>query len=90
MDRLSSERASTCNHMSPIYWSTGGNFLAAPENKHINIMNIRGKFDFFSSSSSLTSSYLWKKLLTIEKSIFFIAVVFFFFLFGTYLWPKVT
>lgn len=29
--------------MSPVYWSTGGNFLAAPENKHINIMNIRGK-----------------------------------------------
>lgn len=28
--------------MSPVYWSTGGNFLAAPENKHINIMNIRG------------------------------------------------
>lgn len=42
MDRTSSDRTSTCNHMLPIYWSTGGNFLAAPENKHINIMNIRG------------------------------------------------
>lgn len=28
--------------MSPVYWSKGGNFLAAPENKHLNIMNIRG------------------------------------------------
>ncbi|CAN9504281.1 unnamed protein product [Ophioblennius macclurei] len=47
-DRSSSERAGRCHHMSPVYWSTGGNFLAAPENKHINIMNIRG-----SSSGSL-------------------------------------
>uniref|UniRef100_A0A7N8XV71 HECT-type E3 ubiquitin transferase n=1 Tax=Mastacembelus armatus TaxID=205130 RepID=A0A7N8XV71_9TELE len=42
-DRLQSERASRCHHMSPVYWSTGGNFLAALENKHVNIMHIRGK-----------------------------------------------
>uniref|UniRef100_A0A8C2X9J9 HECT-type E3 ubiquitin transferase n=1 Tax=Cyclopterus lumpus TaxID=8103 RepID=A0A8C2X9J9_CYCLU len=40
------ERAGRCPHMSPVYWSTGGNFLAAPDNKHITIMNIRGKSDF--------------------------------------------
>uniref|UniRef100_A0A8C7YP15 HECT-type E3 ubiquitin transferase n=1 Tax=Oryzias sinensis TaxID=183150 RepID=A0A8C7YP15_9TELE len=32
---------SRCQHMSPVYWSCGGNFLAAPENKLINIMNLR-------------------------------------------------
>lgn len=45
MDRSSSERATRCHPMSPVYWSTGGNFLAAPDNKHITIMNIRGKSD---------------------------------------------
>lgn len=48
-DRSSSERAGRCHHMSPVYWSTGGNFLAAPENKHINIMNIKGKSGFLSA-----------------------------------------
>lgn len=44
VDRSSSERVARCQHMSPVYWSSGGNFLAAPENKHINIMNVRGQF----------------------------------------------
>lgn len=43
MDRSSSDRTSVCNQMAAVYWSTGGNFLAVPENKHISIMNIRGK-----------------------------------------------
>lgn len=41
-DKTSFERAGRCQNMSPVYWSTGGDFLAAPENKHINIMNVRG------------------------------------------------
>lgn len=43
MDRSSSERTCAGNQMAAVYWSTAGNFLAVPENKHISIMNIRGK-----------------------------------------------
>ncbi|KAI3361765.1 hypothetical protein L3Q82_002108 [Scortum barcoo] len=58
-DRSSSERAGRCHHMSPVYWSTGGNFLAAPENKHINIMNIRGSHCHVEAQMSRVTALCW-------------------------------
>ncbi|XP_029941533.1 probable E3 ubiquitin-protein ligase HERC1 [Salarias fasciatus] len=58
-DRSSSERTGRCHHMSPVYWSTGGNFLAAPENKHINIMNIRGSLCHVEGQSSRVTALCW-------------------------------
>ncbi|XP_049908951.1 probable E3 ubiquitin-protein ligase HERC1 isoform X6 [Epinephelus moara] len=58
-DRSSSERAARCQLMSPVYWSTGGNFLAAPENKHINIMNIRGSHCHVEAQVSRITALCW-------------------------------
>ncbi|XP_033952277.1 probable E3 ubiquitin-protein ligase HERC1 isoform X3 [Pseudochaenichthys georgianus] len=58
-DRSSSERAARCSLMSPVYWSTGGNFLAAPENKHINIMNIRGSHCHVEAQMSRITVLCW-------------------------------
>ncbi|XP_026152678.1 probable E3 ubiquitin-protein ligase HERC1 isoform X2 [Mastacembelus armatus] len=58
-DRLQSERASRCHHMSPVYWSTGGNFLAALENKHVNIMHIRGSHCHVAAQSSRVTALCW-------------------------------
>ncbi|XP_078128363.1 putative E3 ubiquitin-protein ligase HERC1 isoform X2 [Sander vitreus] len=58
-DRSSSERAARCHHMSPVYWSTGGNFLAAPENIHINIMNIRGSHCHVEAQLSRVTALCW-------------------------------
>ncbi|KAM4720559.1 putative E3 ubiquitin-protein ligase HERC1 isoform 3-T4 [Anableps anableps] len=58
-DRSGSERAGRCQHMSPVFWSTGGNFLAAPENKHINIMNIRGSLCHVEDQSSRVTALCW-------------------------------
>ncbi|XP_032396193.1 probable E3 ubiquitin-protein ligase HERC1 isoform X5 [Etheostoma spectabile] len=58
-DRSSSERAARCHHMFPVYWSTGGNFLAAPENKHINIMNIRGSHCHVEAQLSRVTALCW-------------------------------
>ncbi|KAE8284964.1 putative E3 ubiquitin-protein ligase HERC1 [Larimichthys crocea] len=58
-DRSSSERAGRCHHMSPVYWSTGGNFLAAPENKHINIMNIKGSHCHVEAQMSRVTALCW-------------------------------
>ncbi|XP_026209983.1 probable E3 ubiquitin-protein ligase HERC1 isoform X4 [Anabas testudineus] len=58
-DRSSSERASRCHHMSPVYWSKGGNFLAAPENKHLNIMNIRGSHCHVEAQVSRITALCW-------------------------------
>ncbi|XP_063334410.1 probable E3 ubiquitin-protein ligase HERC1 isoform X1 [Pelmatolapia mariae] len=58
-DRSSSERAGRCHLMSPVYWSTGGNFLAAPENKHINIMNIRGSLCHVENQGSRVTALCW-------------------------------
>ncbi|XP_067431216.1 probable E3 ubiquitin-protein ligase HERC1 isoform X5 [Thunnus thynnus] len=58
-DRSNTERASRCQHISPVYWSTGGNFLAAPENKHINIMNIRGSHCHVEAQMSRVTALCW-------------------------------
>ncbi|XP_040914288.1 probable E3 ubiquitin-protein ligase HERC1 isoform X4 [Toxotes jaculatrix] len=58
-DRSNSERAGRCHHMSPVYWSTGGHFLAAPENKHINIMNIRGSHCHVEAQVSRVTALCW-------------------------------
>ncbi|XP_023264429.1 probable E3 ubiquitin-protein ligase HERC1, partial [Seriola lalandi dorsalis] len=58
-DRSNSERAGRCHHMSPVYWSPGGNFLAAPENKHINIMNIRGSHCHVEAQVSRVTALCW-------------------------------
>ncbi|XP_028274446.1 probable E3 ubiquitin-protein ligase HERC1 isoform X2 [Parambassis ranga] len=58
-DRSGSERAGRCHHMSPVYWSTAGNFLAAPENKHINIMNIRGSLCHVEAQGSRVTALCW-------------------------------
>ncbi|XP_013861909.1 probable E3 ubiquitin-protein ligase HERC1 isoform X4 [Austrofundulus limnaeus] len=59
VDRASNERVARCQHMSPVYWSSGGNFLAAPENKHINIMNIRGTLCYVEVQSSRVTALCW-------------------------------
>ncbi|XP_029371513.1 probable E3 ubiquitin-protein ligase HERC1 isoform X2 [Echeneis naucrates] len=59
VDRSSGERAVRCHHMSPVYWSPGGNFLAAPENKHINIMNIRGSHCHVEAQVSRVTALCW-------------------------------
>uniref|UniRef100_A0A3B3D6X5 Uncharacterized protein n=1 Tax=Oryzias melastigma TaxID=30732 RepID=A0A3B3D6X5_ORYME len=59
ISRLHTERASRCQHMSPVYWSCGGNFLAAPENKHINIMNLRGSLCHVEHQSSRVTALCW-------------------------------
>ncbi|XP_038590219.1 probable E3 ubiquitin-protein ligase HERC1 isoform X7 [Micropterus salmoides] len=64
-DRSSSERAGRCHHMSPVYWSTGGNFLAAPENKHINIMNIRGSHCHVEAQLSRVTALCWAQALSL-------------------------
>ncbi|KAM3600471.1 uncharacterized protein V6R79_024041 [Siganus canaliculatus] len=69
-DRSSSERSGRCHHMSPVYWSTGGNFLAAPENKHINIMNIRGSHCHVEAQTSRVTALCWAQafnLWTLEQ-----------------------
>uniref|UniRef100_A0A1A8FK92 HECT-type E3 ubiquitin transferase n=1 Tax=Nothobranchius korthausae TaxID=1143690 RepID=A0A1A8FK92_9TELE len=58
-DRSSSERAGRCHHTSPVYWSSSGNILAAPENKHINIMNIRGTLCHIEAQSSRVTAVCW-------------------------------
>ncbi|XP_054612956.1 probable E3 ubiquitin-protein ligase HERC1 isoform X1 [Dunckerocampus dactyliophorus] len=59
-DRASSEsRTGRCHHMSPVYWSTGGDFLAAPENKHVTIMNIRGSHCHTEAQSSRVTALCW-------------------------------
>ncbi|KAM4527576.1 putative E3 ubiquitin-protein ligase HERC1 isoform 4-T4 [Odontesthes bonariensis] len=58
-DRSSSERAGRCQPMSPVHWSPGGNFLAAPENKHINIMNIRGSLCHVEAQGSRVTALCW-------------------------------
>ncbi|XP_051907348.1 probable E3 ubiquitin-protein ligase HERC1 isoform X3 [Hippocampus zosterae] len=59
-DRTSSERAGRCHHVSsPVYWSTGGDFLAAPENKHITIMNIRGSHCHTEAQASRVTALCW-------------------------------
>ncbi|XP_037548156.1 probable E3 ubiquitin-protein ligase HERC1 [Nematolebias whitei] len=59
VDRSSNERAARCQHTSPVCWSSGGNFLAAPENKHINIMNIRGTLCHVNVQSSRVTALCW-------------------------------
>ncbi|XP_074547318.1 putative E3 ubiquitin-protein ligase HERC1 isoform X2 [Halichoeres trimaculatus] len=69
-DRSSSERGGRCHHASPVYWSTGGNFLAAPENKHINIMNIRGSHCHVEAQVSRVTALCWAQafsLWTLEE-----------------------
>ncbi|XP_034565879.1 probable E3 ubiquitin-protein ligase HERC1 isoform X2 [Notolabrus celidotus] len=69
-DRSSSDRGGRCHHMSPVYWSTGGNFLAAPENKHINIMNIRGSHCHVEAQVSRVTALCWAQafsLWTLEE-----------------------
>ncbi|XP_058472668.1 probable E3 ubiquitin-protein ligase HERC1 [Solea solea] len=58
-DRSNSEIAGRCHHMSPVCWSTGGNFLAAPENKHINIMSIRGSHCHVEAQVSRVTALCW-------------------------------
>ncbi|XP_041666433.1 probable E3 ubiquitin-protein ligase HERC1 isoform X2 [Cheilinus undulatus] len=58
-DRSGSERSTRCPHTSPVYWSTGGHFLAAPENKHINIMNIRGSHCHVEAQVSRVTALCW-------------------------------
>ncbi|XP_038130884.1 probable E3 ubiquitin-protein ligase HERC1 isoform X2 [Cyprinodon tularosa] len=58
-DRSGSERAGRCQNMPPVFWSTGGNFLAAPENKYINIMNIRGSLCHVEDQSSRVTALCW-------------------------------
>ncbi|KAK2888184.1 probable E3 ubiquitin-protein ligase HERC1 isoform X2 [Channa argus] len=58
-DRSKGERSGKCHHMSPVYWSRGGNFLAAPENKHINIMNIRGSHCHVEAQPSRITALCW-------------------------------
>ncbi|XP_061589686.1 probable E3 ubiquitin-protein ligase HERC1 isoform X2 [Cololabis saira] len=57
--RSGSEKAGRCQHMSPVYWSTGGNFLAAPGNKHVNIMNIRGSLCHVEAQTSRVTAICW-------------------------------
>ncbi|KAM9794366.1 putative E3 ubiquitin-protein ligase HERC1 isoform 3-T6 [Syngnathus typhle] len=55
-----SERAGRYHHKSsPVYWSTGGDFLAAPENKHITIMNIRGSHCHTEAQASRVTALCW-------------------------------
>ncbi|KAF0031589.1 hypothetical protein F2P81_016144 [Scophthalmus maximus] len=58
-DRTNSETAGRCHHMSPVYWSTAGNFLASPENKHINIMNIKGSHCHVEAQGSRVTALCW-------------------------------
>ncbi|XP_061657060.1 probable E3 ubiquitin-protein ligase HERC1 isoform X5 [Syngnathoides biaculeatus] len=59
-DRTNSERAGRYHHMSlPVYWSTGGDFLAAPENKHITIMNIKGSHCHIETQASRVTALCW-------------------------------
>ncbi|KAM8872529.1 putative E3 ubiquitin-protein ligase HERC1 isoform 2-T2 [Synchiropus picturatus] len=58
-DRSSFDRAGRCHHMSPVYWSPAGNFLAAPENKHINIMNFRGSNCHIEAQLSRVTALCW-------------------------------
>ncbi|KAM9735318.1 putative E3 ubiquitin-protein ligase HERC1 isoform 6-T7 [Menidia menidia] len=58
-DRSSSDRPGRCQHTSPVYWSPGGNFLAAPENKHINIMNIKGSLCHVEAQGSRITAICW-------------------------------
>nr|XP_015798394.2 probable E3 ubiquitin-protein ligase HERC1 isoform X1 [Nothobranchius furzeri] len=58
-DKSSGERAGRCHHTSPVYWSSSGNILAAPENKHINIMNIRGTLCHIEAQSSRVTAVCW-------------------------------
>ncbi|XP_034402246.1 probable E3 ubiquitin-protein ligase HERC1 isoform X2 [Cyclopterus lumpus] len=66
MDRSSSERAGRCPHMSPVYWSTGGNFLAAPDNKHITIMNIRGSHCHVEAQVSRVTALCWAQTFSLS------------------------
>eukprot|EP00066_Takifugu_rubripes_P013620 XP_011602886.1 PREDICTED: probable E3 ubiquitin-protein ligase HERC1 isoform X2 [Takifugu rubripes] len=59
MDRSSSERTCACNQMAAVYWSTAGNFLAVPENKHISIMNIRGSHCHEEAQVSRVTALCW-------------------------------
>ncbi|KAL6096756.1 uncharacterized protein ACO6RY_06004 [Pungitius sinensis] len=66
MDRSSSERATRCHPMSPVYWSTGGNFLAAPDNKHITIMNIRGSHCHVEAQVSRVTALCWAQTFSLS------------------------
>ncbi|XP_068430797.1 probable E3 ubiquitin-protein ligase HERC1 isoform X3 [Clinocottus analis] len=66
MDRSSSERAGRCHHMSPVYWSTGGNFLAAPDNKHVTIMNIRGSHCHVEAQVSRVTALCWAQTFSLS------------------------
>ncbi|KAM8827696.1 putative E3 ubiquitin-protein ligase HERC1 isoform 4-T4 [Spinachia spinachia] len=66
MDRSSSERATRCHPMSPVYWSTGGNFLAAPDNKHVTIMNIRGSHCHVEAQVSRVTALCWAQTFSLS------------------------
>ncbi|XP_028317880.1 probable E3 ubiquitin-protein ligase HERC1 [Gouania willdenowi] len=64
-DRSSGERTCRSPNMSPVYWSTGGNFLVTTENKHINIMNMRGSLCHVEAQSSRVTALCWTQTLSL-------------------------
>ncbi|XP_034457870.1 probable E3 ubiquitin-protein ligase HERC1 isoform X1 [Hippoglossus hippoglossus] len=58
-DRSNSETPGRCHHMSPVYWSTEGNFLASLENKQINIMTIKGSHCHVEAQVSRVTALCW-------------------------------
>ncbi|XP_031715964.1 probable E3 ubiquitin-protein ligase HERC1 isoform X3 [Anarrhichthys ocellatus] len=66
MDRSGSERPGRFQHMAPVYWSTGGNFLAAPDNKHITIMNIRGSHCHVEAQVSRVTALCWAQTFSLS------------------------
>ncbi|XP_068190129.1 probable E3 ubiquitin-protein ligase HERC1 isoform X2 [Antennarius striatus] len=61
------DRSGRCHHTSPVCWSSGGNFLAAPENKHINIMSVRGSHCHVEAQTSRVSALCWAQALSLRR-----------------------
>uniref|UniRef100_UPI003AAEB7BA probable E3 ubiquitin-protein ligase HERC1 n=1 Tax=Centroberyx gerrardi TaxID=166262 RepID=UPI003AAEB7BA len=58
-DRTSTERAGRTHLVSPVYWSAGGTFLAASENKYISILTIRGSHCHLEAQVTWVTALCW-------------------------------
>ncbi|KAJ0013027.1 hypothetical protein NQD34_017361 [Periophthalmus magnuspinnatus] len=64
-DWSSTERSGRGQHMAPIYWSAGGDFLATPENKLISIMYMRGSHCHVEAQLSRVTALCWAQSLSL-------------------------
>ncbi|KAM3873957.1 putative E3 ubiquitin-protein ligase HERC1 [Diretmus argenteus] len=63
-DRTSTERAAGAHLLSNVYWSAGGTFLAATENKYISILTVTGDHCHLEAQVTWVTALCWAQALS--------------------------